>query len=171
MVANSWRQSAASRPWSAWWRAGLLTAIVDGLFSSILVSVFYGSSATRLFQGVASTLFGRWALEAGATGALVGLVMHVGVAFGWSGVFLLVVRRAEWIRRLAASRYGVLKVAAAYGPFIWMVMSLAVIPTLTGRPPTIGFRWWVQFFGHVPFVAVPIVTLIGPATNERSLRY
>jgi hypothetical protein len=50
----------------------------------------------------------------------------------------------------------VIKVAALYGPFIWLVMSLAVIPVLLHRPPAITFRWWVQFFGHAPFVGVPI---------------
>jgi hypothetical protein len=25
------------------------------------------------------------------------------------------------------------------------------------RPPTFSIRWWMQFFGHVPFVGVPIV--------------
>jgi uncharacterized membrane protein YagU involved in acid resistance len=51
--------------------------------------------------------------------------------------------------------------AALYGPFIWMVMSLAVIPLLVHRPPTVGVRWWVQFFGHIPFVGVPIVASSG----------
>jgi hypothetical protein len=54
-----------------------------------------------------------------------------------------------------------------YGPFIWMAMSLAVIPLLTHRPPTIGFRWWVQFIGHFPFVGVPIVASIGSGSARR----
>ena len=36
-------------------------------------------------------------------------------------------------------------------------MSIVVIPLLLHRPPTIGLRWWIQFFGHIPFVGVPIV--------------
>ena len=48
-------------------------------------------------------------------------------------------------------------VAAVYGPVIWMVMSLALIPLFTHRPPIVNFRRWVQFVGHVPFVALPIV--------------
>jgi hypothetical protein len=51
----------------------------------------------------------------------------------------------------------VIKVASLYGPLVWMVMSLVVIPMLVHRPPTIGTRWWVQFLGHIPFVGVPIV--------------
>ena len=44
-----------------------------------------------------------------------------------------------------------------YGPFVWAVMSLVVIPLLVHRPPTIGARWWIQFLGHFPFVGLPIV--------------
>jgi hypothetical protein len=47
--------------------------------------------------------------------------------------------------------------ACIYGPIIWLVMSLAVIPVATGRLPGLGFRWWVQVVAHVPFVTVPLV--------------
>lgn len=142
-------------------RAGLLTGIIDGLFSSILSVAFYDSTVTRLFQGVASTLLGPEALEGGISTALVGVLMHFGVAFGWSAVFLFLVLRLPWIRRVLDSRYGVLKVAALYGPFIWLVMSLVVIPLLLHRPPTITIRWWVQLIGHFPFVGLPIVASTG----------
>jgi hypothetical protein len=46
-------------------RAGLLTGVTDGLFSSVLSVAFYGSTVTRLFQGVASTLLGKEAPNAG----------------------------------------------------------------------------------------------------------
>ena len=141
-------------------RAGLLTGIIDGLFSSILATFFYGSTATRLFQGVAATLLGREALDGGTPTALLGVLMHFGVAFGWSAVFLFLVERSSWIRGVLASRYGVVKVAALYGPFIWMVMSLAVIPLLVHRPPAISIRWWIQLIGHIPFVGLPIVASI-----------
>ena len=54
----------------------------------------------------------------------------------------------------------VLKAAAVYGPFVWVVMSMVVIPALTRRPPTITVRWWNQFVGHAIFVGVPIVSMI-----------
>lgn len=142
-------------------RAGLVTAISDGLFSSILATVFYHSSVTRLFQGVASTLLGQKAFEGGTPTALLGVVMHFGVAFGWSAVFLFLALRLPWIRELLATRYGVVKVASFYGPFIWIVMSLMVIPLLLHRPPAINVRWWVQLIGHFPFVGIPIVASIG----------
>lgn len=57
-------------------RAGLATGIIDGLFSSVLAAFFYGSTVTRLFQGVASTVLGPNALTGGARTAAVGVLMH-----------------------------------------------------------------------------------------------
>ena len=141
-------------------RAGLLTGISDGLFSTVLVIFFYGSTATRLWQGVASTLLGRTAFDGGTPVALFGLLMHFGVAFGWSAVFLFVVMRAAWVRALLKSPYGIVKVAALYGPLVWLVMSLVVIPLLVRHAPTFNIRWWIQLVGHFPFVGLPIVASI-----------
>jgi hypothetical protein len=137
-------------------RAGLLTAIVDGLFSSLLNVFAYHSTVARLWQGVASVLLGREALDGGTRTVAIGILMHFGVAFAWSALFLFLVLRSSQARRLLASPYGPLAVAALYGPLIWSVMSLAVIPLLVHRPPAITGRWWIQFFGHIPFVGLPI---------------
>jgi len=141
--------------------AGALTAAIDGLFSSVLSAFFYGSTVARLFQGVASTLLGAGAIDGGARPALIGVLMHIGVAFGWSAVFALILERSAALRRFVARPGGPIAVAAVYGPIIWMVMSLLIIPQLTHRPPAITFRWWVQFFGHIPFVGLPIVAATG----------
>jgi hypothetical protein len=141
--------------------AGLVTGVTDGLFSSVLSVFFYHSTVARLFQGVASVLLGSEALDGGTRTALIGVLMHFGVALGWSAVFLLLVLRSAGLRRVLTSRSGIVKVAAVYGPFIWMFMSLAVIPLLLHRPPTINIRWWVQLIGHFPFVGLPIVASIG----------
>jgi len=141
-------------------RAWLLTAICDGLFSSVLSVAAYHSTVERLFQGVASTLLGKAALDGGPRTALIGVLMHFGVAFGWSTVFFLLVLRSSRIRKVLASPNGVIKVASLYGPFVWLVMSLAVIPLLLHRPPSITIRWWVQLIGHIPFVGLPIVSSI-----------
>jgi hypothetical protein len=147
-------------------RAGLLTGVVDGLFASILHVAAYGSTVARLFQGVASVLLGRAAFDGGAATVALGVLMHFAVAFTWSAVFLFVLSRRAPVRALLASPYGVAKVAALYGPFIWMVMSLLVIPAFLRRPPAINVRWWVQLVGHVPFVALPIVAASVGATRR-----
>jgi len=146
-----------TNPLSRLVRAGLLTALIDGLFSSVLSVAFYNSTVARLFQGVASTLLGPAALTGGTRTAVIGVLMHIGVAFGWSAVFLFLVMRWDVVRRVLESPAGVIKVAAVYGPFVWLVMSLAVIPFLLHRPPSFTIRWWVQLIGQFPFVGLPIV--------------
>jgi len=150
-------------------RAGLLTGVVDGLFSSILSVAAYHSTVSRLFQGVAAVVLGDEAFSGGAATVALGLVMHFGVAFGWSAVFIFLVLRWSWMRGVVTAPHGVVKVASVYGPLIWMVMSLIVIPTFTHRLPTISIRWWVQLIGHIPFVGVPIVaSSLGAVSPDRA---
>src|ERR1700704_2449122 len=92
-------------------RAGLVTGVVDGLFSSVLSVAFYHSTVTRLFQGVASTVLGPAAFDGGMATAALGVLMHFGVAFGWSAVLLVLLDRSSWIRGVLGSPYGALKVA------------------------------------------------------------
>jgi hypothetical protein len=141
-------------------RAGLATGVSDGLFACVLSTVFYGSTVTRLWQGVAATVLGKEAFAGGARTALIGVAMHFGVAFGWSAVLFALVTRSSWIRRVLSSPYGALKVASVYGPAIWIVMSLVVIPLLLRRPPTFTVRWWIQGIGHIPFVGLPMAAII-----------
>jgi hypothetical protein len=138
---------------------GLITGVIDGLFSSTLSVAFYNSTMSRLFQGVASVLLGSDAFNGGNTTTAIGVLMHFGVAFLWSGIFIVLILRWRWIRRVLATQYGAAKIASLYGPLIWTVMSLAVIPAFTHRLPAITVRWWIQFFGHILFVGLPIVAI------------
>jgi hypothetical protein len=65
--------------------------------------------------------------------------------------------RVERAQSRGIGERGALAVAATYGPLIWLVMSLLVIPAATGRPPRFGLGWWVQVVAHVPFVTIPMV--------------
>jgi hypothetical protein len=138
-------------------RTWLLIGVVDFLFATCLSVFAYGGTFSRLWQGVASVPFGADMLKGGTRAVAIGIALHFAVAFVWSAFFVLVVSRLGFVRRLLASPTGVLAVAAVYGPFIWLVMSFVVIQSFTQRPPAINFRWWVQFFAHIPFVALPIV--------------
>ena len=146
-------------------RAGLLCGVADGLFSSVL-TLLYRRTVTRLFQGVAATAFGPSMFDGGLRTALLGLAMHFGVALTWSAIFLVLVMRSSRLRRVLDTRFGMLEASAVYGPGIWMVMSLGVIPLLSHQPVAITWRWWVQFFGHIAFVAMPIVWSIAPVRDQ-----
>jgi hypothetical protein len=64
MTVTAFRKSRFAEHPRAVLRAGVTTAIVDGLFSSVLI-VLYGSTFPRLWQGVAATLIGGAALAVG----------------------------------------------------------------------------------------------------------
>jgi hypothetical protein len=140
-------------------RAWLLIGVVDALWA-VALTFAYGGAILRLWQGVASVPFGKGMVGGGIQTALLGLVVHFGVALAWSAIFLLVVRQWAWLRGVVNSRYGVITVAVVYGPLIWITMSLVAIPAVTRAMPTITYRWWIQLAGHVVFVGLPIVWAI-----------
>lgn len=153
-------RSGSSRLLRAW----LLTSVIDGTWA-IVLTLLYGRSLARLWQGIAATVFGERMFDGGTATVALGVLMHFGVAFGWSAVFLLLVTRSPWVRRVIASPHGTWKVAAVYGPLIWIVMSAAVIPLLTGKPLVMTWRWWIQLAGHIVFVGLPIVSAIGSGSR------
>src|SRR5689334_4586229 len=106
----------------------MVTAAWDFVCASLLSVLAYGSTFSRLWQGVAATVLGPAALTMGARSVAVGLGLHLVVALVCSAV---------------------------------LVIALA-----TGRPPAIGFRWWVQLFAHVPFVTLPLVFTARRAFRE-----
>jgi hypothetical protein len=144
-----------------WLRAWALIAVVDGIFATALPVVAYGQPLGRVWKGVASVLLGPGAMEGGAHTILAGLLMHVSVALAWTTVFLILALMSPRLRRIIATPDGIFGVATLYGPLIWIVMSFLVIRTLTGRPPTTNFRWYVQLLAHIPFVGLPIVAAVG----------
>lgn len=135
----------------------LVTAAWDLVCASALSVFAYKGTFARLWQGVGSTAFGPSVLQMGNKGVLVGLALHLAVAFTWSLIFVLALGLSPALRRAVATTGGALLVACIYGPIIWVVMSLVVIRLATGREPTFGFRWWVQIFAHIPFVTLPLV--------------
>ena len=137
-------------------RVWLVIALVDFLFATALSTLAYGSTFTRLWQGVASTALGPDRLS-GTPLTIAGIGVHITVALVWSTVFVVAYDNIAALRRMTASPGGVWAVAAVYGPLIWIVMSAVVIRIATGRPPAITYRWWVQIVGHIFFVALPIV--------------
>lgn len=137
-------------------RTGLTIGVVDALWAVVL-TLAYGRSITALWQGVAAVPFGKSMLDGGASTALLGLGVHVCVAFWWSFVFLVAHTQSAALRRFVSRDSGMALVAALYGPFIWCVMSLVVIPAMTHNPPVVTTRWAIQLCGHMVFVGLPIV--------------
>ena len=147
------RRSVAAAVVLTW----VVTAAWDFVCASLLGMFAYGTPFLRVWQGVAAVVLGPQALTMARRGPVVGLALHLLVAFVWSALFVLVAARSRTLQRALVRPVHAVAVACVYGPLIWLVMSLLVIPMATGRPPAFGFRWWVQIFAHVPFVTLPLV--------------
>jgi len=148
-------------------RVWVVTALVDFLFATALSTLAYGSTFTRLWQGVATTALGANTFS-GTSLTIAGIAVHITVALVWSTVFVVAYDNLPALRRITATPAGVLAVAAVYGPLIWIVMSAVVIRLATGRPPAITNRWWIQIAGHIFFVALPIVATTRRVSSSRN---
>ncbi|MBI2408932.1 MAG: hypothetical protein HYV19_11570 [Gemmatimonadetes bacterium] len=150
---------------SVWARTGLTVGVIDALWAVVLTAA-YGRSQAALWQGVASVPFGQSMLTGGTSAVFVGLMVHFGVAFFWSAVFLAAHASSPALQRATRSPLGVALVAMVYGPLIWTLMSLVFIPLRTGNPaPAITGRWLIQFAGHMCFVGYPIVRTVARAAH------
>jgi hypothetical protein len=147
-------KNQASRFILAW----LATGVSDFLWAVVLSVGIYKNTFTQLWQGVASVPLGKSAMDGGTRTMVIGILLHFGVALAWTTVFFFLTRFG-WMQRALNSRWGALKVAAVYGPFIWAFMSLIVIPLFTHRLPRNWWRWTVQAIGHILFVALPMITV------------
>jgi|SRR5215203_4501824 len=151
----------------------LVTAVWDAVCATALSVFAYGTPPAAVWQGVAATVFGPAAISPGAALVGAGLLVHTAVALTWAAVFVAAALAWPALRRAIRTPGGALMVAAAYGPVIWLVMSLVVIPFATGRPPRFGLRWWIQVGAHVPFVSLPLVLtarrVLGDASSRTSV--
>jgi hypothetical protein len=152
---------ARSRTASLLARSALAVGVIDGLFAiAVYVVVLHRTTVPRVFQGIASTLLGPAAFKGGAATVAAGLAMHFAVALTWSVVFLALLRSSARLRRVLSSRLGALKVAAWFGPFVYLTMTMAVIPLFTHRLPRLDAVWLTVLVGHIPFVGLPIASLM-----------
>ena len=118
------------------------------------------SSAAMVLKGIASALWGRGALDAGAGMAAMGLVMHFSVALTATLIFYAFSRRVAFLRTAP-----LLVVGPLYGAVVFAAMNYGTLPALSwvrglylGTPP----RWpgsmgWPQLGIHVVCVGLPIV--------------
>jgi hypothetical protein len=109
--------AAAKTVLIAWLVAGTL----DGAAAS-LQSLIAGGNPVRVFQYIASGVFGREAFSGGNLMALAGGVFHYSIAFCWTILLFLLYPR---IRLLSKNIHFT---AVAYGVVIWIVMNLVVLP-------------------------------------------
>lgn len=112
-------------------RTGLLAGLLDAIAATTQYLIKGGKSPERVWNYVASSLFGPTATTGGLPFAAVGLIMHFLIAIGWATLFYLVAVRVVAFRR------HFIPVGLAYGLFVWVMMSQVLVPlTRIPRPKT-----------------------------------
>jgi hypothetical protein len=131
--------------------AWLVAGTLDISYAIITWGPVFGKLTTaQLLQGIASTLMGKDAFTGGIPTALVGLAMHYGISLAWVTIYFFIFPYLPLLARNAFLS-GIL-----YGVFVWAMMSLLIVPLVTGRAWT---------YNTVPFLKsiAPMILLFGPA--------
>ncbi len=123
----------------------LAVAVLDGI-DALVFSGLRGVPPVRLFQGIAFSLLGRDTYSHGLASALLGVMLHVSVAFG---IVTAYVQVSRWMRPLRQYPF---TFGPLYGIVAWVVMNFAVLPlTLIGvprlSPPSIVNGILIHMFG------------------------
>ena len=129
---------------------GRACAILDGNAASVQFGL-KGIKPVRVWQGVASGLFGEPAFRQGWASGGFGRLLHCMIAFSVATVFIEacaqipLLARAYWIS------------GAVYGALVFGVMNLVVLPlSARAKRPSSSQVLIVQLIFHVVFVGLPI---------------
>lgn len=99
-----------------------LTSLFAGMLYAGCSVLVYEVRPSRLFQFMASGLFGKAALTGGLLMALWGLLLHFVLSFAWTSLYFIAYAKFRLFARhkvLAGSIYGVI---------IWTIMNVVIIP-------------------------------------------
>jgi hypothetical protein len=140
--------------------AWLLCGVLDITAACLQAWIQAGRAPGDVLRGVASALWGRAALDAGAGMAAIGLTMHFTVALTATMIFYALSLRISSLRTAP-----IWIVGPIYGVLVFSAMNYGTLPALSWlrslylhTPP----RWpgsmsWPQLFIHMVCVGPPIV--------------
>ena len=100
---------------------GALAAILD-ILDPIIFFHFRNGSAIVVLQSVSSGILGRAAFSGGINTALLGLALHICIAFIWATIFVLAARALPFLFKHPI-RSGLL-----YGAIVYTTMNYIILP-------------------------------------------
>jgi hypothetical protein len=140
----------------------LTVAVLDGLYAVTIFAV-RGVPPGRVFQGIAAGLLGREAFRGGVTTAMLGVLLHLFIAFVVVTTYFVISSRLTILRRRVAL-YGPI-----YGVLVYAFMNLVVLPLSAAGG---GRTTWPFVLGglaiHALGVGLPAAAFA--AAHHRSLR-
>jgi hypothetical protein len=143
--------------------AALAVAALD-LFYVLVRWVWLEHALTvqELAQSIATGLLGTAAYRGGVPTAVLGLSLHVVIAFGWTVLFFLLTARVAVLRKLVATPGGRILAGLAWGPIIWLAMDIVVLPLSQARPtPTTSPTFYINLMQHALLIGLPMSWMLG----------
>lgn len=143
---------------------GLVVGILDGIAAS-LNAIFAGRDPAVVWQYVASGLIGKSSYDFGWKSIILGLLIHLFIAFSVTTVYYAASRRFPTLVR-RARLFG-----ALYGAAVYFVMALVVTPL--SAAPKLPFSFSSTLVGlliHVVCVGLPIALIVQQSDNWRRLK-
>ena len=134
---------------------GVIAGVLD-IADALVFHGFRGVAPGRVLQAIASGLLGRQAFAGGTGSAILGLGLHVVIAFGAAAIYAVASLRLPIL--LARP----LLCGPIYGLAVYAVMQFVVLPLSAfraGPPPPPGTTDWNLvnlLLAHVFFVGLPI---------------
>jgi hypothetical protein len=138
---------------------GLLAGVLDGAAAVIVYLIRGGRTPARIFNFIASGVYGPAAMSGGTPMVFAGIAFHMVIAMGWTVVFFFAARQFEGLRRHAVAA------AVGYGIFVWIMMNKVVLP-LSRVQMGPGATWTSIIVG-----ALVLVVCIGFPVSLGARRY
>lgn len=131
---------------------GLISGVLDASFAAaayVLVLKVY--SLPGVLQYIASGLLGSSSFQGGLATAALGVAVHFFIAFAFALAFGLAARKLKWLTDNPVVS------GLAYGAFIWLFMSFAVLPFSGVPQQAFDLGLFSAFLAdHALLVGVPI---------------
>jgi len=130
----------------------LLAALVVGtldISEVMIVTWLKGGAPIRIFQGIASGIYGKASFDGGTRTILIGLALHYFIATMAVAVYFLASRKLTIL-----NRHPVLT-GATYGLMVYLFMNFVVLPlSAIGGPKFTTFSVVNQLFCHMVLIGI-----------------
>ena len=142
--------------------AALLVGVLDIAYVLVLwVVIRKATTATHIWQSVASGLLGKAAYDGGTGTAVLGGTLHFTIATIWTVTYYQLLRRWAGLRNRVATIGGAVTVGLAYGALVWLVMDLVVLPLSQARAVPVGSTtFWINLAQQAVMVGLPIALIV-----------
>jgi hypothetical protein len=137
-------------------KAWLLAGTLDATAAITYYTIKGNRQPGKIFQYIASSVFGKDALTGGNTMVFFGVLFHYMIALAFTLFFFFIYPKINF---LAKNKF---VIAVLYGGFVWAIMNLLVVPnTLINKYPTRPEGIIVNLIILILMIGLPLSFIIG----------